>query len=311
MQVGCADGARNGDETDIDCGGSCGGCGQGKNCSSAADCLASDSYFNAGTCQSCTDLIQGIRTVADKGTYCPSKVNTSGVCFINTDCESVWGTMVFVSNVRQILTVCSSVTIEESRGTTSATNARRKIRRRSDASTACVECAAGFYSGSGATECLLCPAGKQSVKGGACVDITCDDIGDAMPPRPVCYGDCSVVNSEYVCENCTGQWYGPKCEYHGACFRGQVRQNGACVQCPVSSYGFVAQKVSLPCKSLFKRGKCVDGEEGGVCVTSAHTETSVSTLHSAESHERSRQASIGRRLYYHGSDGGASTGVFQ
>ncbi|MBN2331440.1 MAG: hypothetical protein JXC85_06500, partial [Candidatus Aenigmarchaeota archaeon] len=35
----CSDGMLNGDETDVDCGGSCGGCGLGGSCLADADCL--------------------------------------------------------------------------------------------------------------------------------------------------------------------------------------------------------------------------------------------------------------------------------
>ena len=34
----CGDGVKNGTETDIDCGGTCGPCGVGKTCIQAADC---------------------------------------------------------------------------------------------------------------------------------------------------------------------------------------------------------------------------------------------------------------------------------
>ena len=35
----CGDGVLNGDETDVDCGGSCAGCGEGKICEEPADCM--------------------------------------------------------------------------------------------------------------------------------------------------------------------------------------------------------------------------------------------------------------------------------
>lgn len=53
----CADGTRNGDETDVDCGGSCPRCSLGKNCLTRDDC---DSAICTGldgsvlTCQTCT-----------------------------------------------------------------------------------------------------------------------------------------------------------------------------------------------------------------------------------------------------------------
>ncbi len=36
----CVDGVRNGDESDIDCGGTCGPCGNAASCAAAADCLS-------------------------------------------------------------------------------------------------------------------------------------------------------------------------------------------------------------------------------------------------------------------------------
>jgi hypothetical protein len=44
LDIACDDGILNGDETDIDCGGSCGGCALGQTCSVLADCAA-------GVCQ--------------------------------------------------------------------------------------------------------------------------------------------------------------------------------------------------------------------------------------------------------------------
>ena len=36
----CADGVQNGDETDVDCGGSCGACAEGDACAAPADCAS-------------------------------------------------------------------------------------------------------------------------------------------------------------------------------------------------------------------------------------------------------------------------------
>lgn len=44
----CADGERNQDETDVDCGGSCGACATGDSCSKASDCASG--FCTAGIC---------------------------------------------------------------------------------------------------------------------------------------------------------------------------------------------------------------------------------------------------------------------
>ena len=39
LPLTCDDGVQNGNETDVDCGGSCAGCGEGKICEEPADCM--------------------------------------------------------------------------------------------------------------------------------------------------------------------------------------------------------------------------------------------------------------------------------
>ena len=45
----CNDGMKNGDETDVDCGGSCNGCADGEGCGAPADCTSGS--CNAGVCE--------------------------------------------------------------------------------------------------------------------------------------------------------------------------------------------------------------------------------------------------------------------
>lgn len=65
----CADGILNGDETDVDCGGStCAACGDGSSCSAGSDCTSG--VCSGGTCQaaSCSDGVQnGSETDIDCG----------------------------------------------------------------------------------------------------------------------------------------------------------------------------------------------------------------------------------------------------
>ncbi len=67
----CTDGIANGDETDVDCGGSCKACGDGAGCSVAADCT---SKVCASTCAAptCSDGVQnGLENGVDCGGPCP------------------------------------------------------------------------------------------------------------------------------------------------------------------------------------------------------------------------------------------------
>ena len=68
----CFDGIKNQDETDIDCGGSCPKCEDGKNCSTDTDCLSGWCYNGVCTTPSCSDGVQNQNeTGIDCGGPCP------------------------------------------------------------------------------------------------------------------------------------------------------------------------------------------------------------------------------------------------
>jgi hypothetical protein len=78
----CADGVKNYDETDIDCGGSCARCAQNKKCKTSSDCLSN--YCSSGVCRSpsCSDDIKnGDESGIDCGGSC-----YPCACFKNSDC---------------------------------------------------------------------------------------------------------------------------------------------------------------------------------------------------------------------------------
>ncbi|MEZ4307003.1 MAG: hypothetical protein R3F14_03000 [Polyangiaceae bacterium] len=94
VPVSCVDGVKNGTETDVDCGGSCGAtCQPGDTCLSTSDCAL-------GTCQSsvcvfepCSDGVQnGDETDVDCGGSCamgpsPKKCAAGEACMVNGDCK--------------------------------------------------------------------------------------------------------------------------------------------------------------------------------------------------------------------------------
>jgi hypothetical protein len=85
----CADLARNGEESDVDCGGgSCEKCGDGKSCLQLGDCLSG--MCTAGTCvsASCTDTVKnGGETDVDCGGSC-GKCSDGKACLAGSDCAS-------------------------------------------------------------------------------------------------------------------------------------------------------------------------------------------------------------------------------
>lgn len=283
--VGCADGERNGDEIDVDCGGSCQGCKQGQRCETAQDCLAPNAYCDSNTCQSCDDTVQGpSEPITDKGQHCSEKINRGGACFVDEDCTSDY--MCGLNSTCQecihdghcdykchdgscfdnvpgtfIGTTCPEGTIDDDL----------------DASTECVQCDAGYSSTAGSTACLVCPEGKQSIQGGTCKDLSCDAVG-AVPPSPVCHGTCSIVQGKFECSDCTGQWYGPNCEYHAKCSQNEIFVNDSCVPCAVSSYGSlycVEEGSACPGLPCLNGGKCVEEEGDWSCLCQPGTYGSV------------------------------------
>lgn len=85
----CGDGKRDGNETDLDCGGDCGPCDPGQGCVTSADCTTK--VCNAqGACApaSCTDTIKnGDEVAVDCGGSCAGCAEGSP-CLVPTDCKS-------------------------------------------------------------------------------------------------------------------------------------------------------------------------------------------------------------------------------
>ncbi|HEY5924394.1 MAG TPA: hypothetical protein VIV11_22105 [Kofleriaceae bacterium] len=83
----CFDRVRDGDETDIDCGGSCGACASGLTCADASDCQSGSCN---GTCAeaSCFNGVRdGYETDIDCGSLCGGCA-TGADCISNADCAS-------------------------------------------------------------------------------------------------------------------------------------------------------------------------------------------------------------------------------
>jgi hypothetical protein len=68
----CGDRLKDGDEVDIDCGGSCGACPAGAACGSGADCQSETCDGSACAAPTCTDgVLDGFETSTDDGEACP------------------------------------------------------------------------------------------------------------------------------------------------------------------------------------------------------------------------------------------------
>jgi hypothetical protein len=86
----CTDGVKNGDETGVDCGGSCGVCGAGQMCTQHSDCQSR--VCSGGLCEAptCTDGVRnGDETDVDCGGSCATKCADSKACYVANDCQSL------------------------------------------------------------------------------------------------------------------------------------------------------------------------------------------------------------------------------
>jgi hypothetical protein len=86
----CNDAILNGDESDVDCGGSCAPCADSETCNVAADCLNGVCTGNVCQAPSCTDaVLNGDETDVDcGGGTCPACADAQA-CVISDDCTSL------------------------------------------------------------------------------------------------------------------------------------------------------------------------------------------------------------------------------
>lgn len=86
----CSDRLKDGDESDVDCGGSCSAkCPSGKACVSGNDCKTNYCVGNVCKSGNCTDSIQNQdESDVDCGGSCTSKCDLRSKCLKNSDCET-------------------------------------------------------------------------------------------------------------------------------------------------------------------------------------------------------------------------------
>jgi plastocyanin len=102
----CDDLRHNGDETGMDCGGSCPPCADGLGCASATDCTSAVCESSVCAAPSCTDRVaNGTETGTDCGSTCPPCPDGEP-CMSEADCQSA----ICNQGVCSLLNGCSPVT---------------------------------------------------------------------------------------------------------------------------------------------------------------------------------------------------------
>jgi hypothetical protein len=85
----CTDAAKNGDETDVDCGGSCPKCADKQTCISAGDCVSGHCVASVCVAASCFDkILNGSETSIDCGGLACPACDDGLACIQNADCKS-------------------------------------------------------------------------------------------------------------------------------------------------------------------------------------------------------------------------------
>ena len=144
----CKDNARNGDESDVDCGGSCPGCNAGQICTHGADCDSKSCMVGVCGGTSCSDGIKnGTESDIDCGGACGKCANVRA-CLLASDCQSA---------------LCQSATCVDG-----ACGDKIKNGTESD-----IDCGGG--------SCALCADHKACVLASDCADGVCTG-GSCAPP---------------------------------------------------------------------------------------------------------------------------------
>ena len=103
----CDSGEQDGDETGVDCGGSCELCPDGQGCSSAMDCLSGVCQAEHCQASTCSDGTQnGAETGVDCGGMCPLRCSLNQGCATAKDCAVAAGDL--AESVRCLDSVCTS-----------------------------------------------------------------------------------------------------------------------------------------------------------------------------------------------------------
>ena len=103
----CSSAKQDGDETDVDCGGSCALCADGAACKENSDCLSG--VCTAARCQAsaCSDVVKnGKETGVDCGGGCPLKCKLGEGCASTADCAVAAGD--YPESVRCVAAQCVS-----------------------------------------------------------------------------------------------------------------------------------------------------------------------------------------------------------
>lgn len=229
VPASCGDGTLNGDETDLDCGGSCGPCDNGKNCIEKTDCI-SGYCSNAGVCAPCSVSEDCLPTHwCDNGT-CVERSENGDLCESNDQCLS--GACP-VDDGACCDQMCEGLCVACIPGQTGlAPGVCGPVLDGDDFKGECPDegaasCGSDGTGCNGNGDCRVYPNGTQC--GGGVCQSDDEHLPDTCDGNRNCNDGGTIICSPYIC---TGGHCLTDCDGDGECLTGSYCQNppnGACV----------------------------------------------------------------------------------
>jgi Dickkopf N-terminal cysteine-rich region len=181
LPANCSDSTLNGDETDLDCGGSCSPCADGATCGAAADCQSAICSAMLCVAPTCSDGIQnGAETDTDCGGGCPNGCLITQTCNLPSDCGAP-------------LTCTGGVCVEECQGDADCPTGERCISPQGTKL-----CAPPLPTGSSCQNPLDCSSGVCAMQ--QCAAPTCSDtVKNGTEINVDCGGSCAACGVGQTC----------------------------------------------------------------------------------------------------------------
>jgi hypothetical protein len=236
----CSDGIKNGDETDVDCGGGalsgCSSCEERKACSDAADCTSGVCTGNVCVAASCSDGVKnGLETDQDCGGPCTTKCADDKRCLVGGDCASGYCTAGGV---------CATPACND--------GVKNGLETDQDCGGPCT---------------TKCADDKRCLVGGDCASGYCTAGGGCA--TPACND--GVKNGLETDIDCGGPTGCPRCSTGKVCFYPSDCVSGLC-SAPL--FGGAGICLATDGQACTKPAECVSGycTAGGVCATPTCTD---------------------------------------
>lgn len=196
--VSCSDSLKNGSESDVDCGGSCGKCAATKACNQAADCQSGS--CNNGVCAAtatCSDMLKnGSESDVDCGGSCSQKCSVGNACALPSDCQS---------------SVCNN-------GTCVAPTCSDAVKNGAESDVDC--------GGSCSQKCAI---GKSCAQSADCQSGTCSNGVCTLSVQCTVAADCAGSDTACSVRTCVAGTCGRNYAADGtSCGGGLTCQSGAC-----------------------------------------------------------------------------------